>query len=79
MMRNVERFKAVDSVSAQEHRLRVDDRRQGDELTADAKNRIADVERRFMRSKDKTIAKLNKTKAQIEEWLAPWLWSSRKP
>ena len=60
-------FKTVDSVSTQEHRLRVDARRQGDELTAEAKNRIADVDRRFMRSKDKTVAKLNKTKQQIEE------------
>ncbi len=59
-------FKAVDGFKTQEHRLRVDARRQGDELTNEAKNRIADIERRFMRSKDKTIAKLNKTKEQIE-------------
>ena len=60
-------FKAVDGVGKQEQRLRIDARKQGDELTNEAKSRIADVDRRFMRSKDKTIAKLNKTKAQIEQ------------
>ncbi|MCC6511695.1 MAG: hypothetical protein IT423_21525 [Pirellulaceae bacterium] len=60
-------YKAVHGVAAEENRLRTEARRQGDELTAEAKKRIADVERRFMRSKDKTIAKLNKAKEQIEQ------------
>ncbi len=60
-------FKSADGARTQENRLRVDARRQGEELTNEAKKRIADVERRFMRSKDKTIAKLAKVKEQIEQ------------
>ncbi len=60
-------FKTVTSVSAQESQLRIDSRKQSEELTNEAKNRIADIERRFMVSKDKTVARLNAVKEQIEQ------------
>lgn len=59
-------FHAVHSAAAQESSLRTDSRRQSDELTVQAKARIADIEKRFLRSKDKTVAKLSLLKEQIE-------------
>ncbi len=66
-MLNVARSSPLMARGHRKNRLRVDARRQGEELTNEAKKRIADVERRFMRSKDKTIAKLAKVKEQIEQ------------
>lgn len=59
-------FHAVTSTSSEERQVRADAKRQGDEATAEAKRRVADIEKRFLRSKDKTVAKLTKLKRRIE-------------
>ena len=59
-------FQAVAGVANEEKQLRGGAKRQAEELTAEAKRRIADIEKRFLRSKDKTVARLGKLKEQIE-------------
>ncbi len=50
----------------QEARLRQEVKRQNEAFTTEVKNRVADIEKRFLVSKDKQIAKLNQTKERIE-------------
>lgn len=59
-------FQAVVGVASEERHLRAETKRRSEEATAEAKRQVADIERRFLRSKDKTVAKLAKLKEQIE-------------
>lgn len=59
-------FEAAQAATTQEAALRALAKRQSDEFTAEVKKRIADIEKRFMISKDKAARKLGQLREQIE-------------
>lgn len=59
-------FEAAQTGTSQEAALRALAKRQSDEFTAEVKKRIADIEKRFMISKEKAARKLAQLREQIE-------------
>ncbi len=62
-------FKAVFETSAREGQLRQDARKRSDQVTADAKKRVWEIEQRFLRAKEVPIKRLHEFRANNQNFI----------
>ena len=66
-------FKAVFETSTREGQLRVDARKNSEQINADAKKRVGEIEARFLRAKDVPIRRLHEFRANSSNFIGELL------